>query len=88
MQNTIIQKEELGQYQIVNAPEDKSEIWKQELAYGMRLGNEFKGKTNISFATTDGIKTIQTTVWTITDKYLQIKSGVLLPLKSITDVSF
>ncbi len=83
---TLIAKEQISEYQIVPAFVDKSEYWQDELKYAVRLGNEFKGKTVITFETTQGPRTVETTVWSVTDKYVGLKSGTNIPLASIIDV--
>lgn len=88
MEHTMIVKEEIGQYTIIPSIEDKTEHWKQELSYAVRLGNEFKGKTTITFETTEGSRTVQTTVWSLTDNYIVLKGGITVPLKSIMEVHF
>ncbi len=85
---TLIAKEEIPQFKIVPAFVDNSEHWRQELAYAVRLGNEFKGKTSITFETTQGPKTVETTVWSCTDEYIQLKGGMLIPLGSVIDMHF
>lgn len=86
--STMIAKEEITRYTIVPAFVDKSEEWERELIYATRLGNEFKGKTAITFETTQGPKTVETTVWSVTGGYLQLKGGTLIPLSSVIDVHF
>lgn len=88
MENTLILKEDISRFHIVSAEVDKKEHWKQELGYAVRLGNAFKGKTSITFTTTDGLKTVQTTVWSLTEDYILLKGGVTIPLNSIVDVHF
>lgn len=88
MEHTMIVKEEIGQYTIIPSIEDKTEHWKEELSYAVRLGNEFKGKTTITFETTEGSRTVQTTVWSLTDNYIVLKGGITIPLKSIMEVHF
>jgi hypothetical protein len=85
---TLIAKEEIGDYKIVPAFVDNTEQLKNELSYATRLGNEFKGKTSITFETTDGPRSVETTVWSVTENYLQLKGGTLIPVKSIIDVHF
>ncbi len=85
---TTIAKEEIPQYKIVPAFVDNSDHWKSELTYAVRLGNEFKGKTSITFETTQGPKTVETTVWSFTDEYLQLKGGMLIPLESVINIHF
>ncbi len=88
MMATLIEKEEVYNYTIVPAFVDNTEHWQKELQYATRLGNEFKGKTTITFETTQGPRSISTTVWSVTDKYLQIKGGQNIPLNSLIEVHF
>lgn len=88
MENAPILKEDIKNYTITTAPKDNSQHWYKELAYAVRLGNEFKGKTTITFQTTDGPKTVETTVWSVTEHYIQLKGGINIPLKSIIDIHF
>lgn len=83
----IIEKEHVSDYRIIPAEEDKSTVLREKLLSAQRLGNEFKSKTTIVFQTEDGPKRIETTVWSLTEQYVQIKSGVLIPLKSIIEVA-
>jgi hypothetical protein len=85
---TLIAKEEISQYRIVPAFVDQSAHWEKELNYATRLGNEFKGKTSITFETTQGPCSVNTTVWSVTGGYLQLKGGTTIPLNSIIDVHF
>jgi hypothetical protein len=83
-----ISKEEIPSYKVVPAFVDNTDQWRNELNYAVRLGNEFKGKSVITFETTQGPKSVETTVWSITDKYLQLKGGMFIPLASIIDIHF
>jgi hypothetical protein len=85
---TLIAKEEIPLYKIIPAFVDNSDHWRKELTYATRLGNEFKGKSNITFETTQGPCTVDTTVWSVTDNYLQLKGGLTIPLSSIIEVHF
>ena len=84
----IVEKEEVINYKITPAAVDNTESLHDKLVAAQRLGNEFKGKTTIVFQTEDGPKRIETTVWSLTEKYVQIKSGVLIPLKSIIEIDY
>ncbi len=88
MMATLIAKEEVPLYKIVPAFVDNTAQWQKDLQYATRLGNEFKSKTHITFETTQGARSISTTVWSVTDKYIQIKGGMNIPLNSILDVHF
>lgn len=85
---TLIAKEEISDYKIVPAFVDNSEHLRRELTYATRLGNEFKGKTSITFETTEGPRLVETTVWSVTEGYLQLKGGTLIPISSVIDVHF
>lgn len=84
----IIEKERIGEYKIVPAEVDNTAALYDKLRSAQRLGNEFKSKTTIVFQTEDGPKRIETTVWSLTERYIQIKNGILIPLKSIIKVDF
>lgn len=85
---TMIEKEEIPDYKIIPAFVDNTTQWKSRLEYAVRLGNEFKGKTHITFETTQGPKSVETTIWSITDRHLHLKGGMLIPLESIIDIHF
>lgn len=86
--STLIAKEEIPDYRIVPAFVDKSDHWLDQLQYAVRLGNEFKGKTVVTFQTTRGSRTVETTVWSVTDHYMTLKGGVTIPLSSIIDLHY
>jgi len=86
--SVVIAKEEIPSLKIVPAFVDNSERWRKELEYAVRLGNEYKGKTHIIFETTQGPMEVETTVWSLTDDYLQLKGGTVIPLDSIIDIHF
>jgi len=84
----IIEKERINEFKIIPAEVDKSAALQDKLKSALRLGNEFKSKTTIAFQTTDGPKRVETTVWSLTENYLQIKGGVLIPLKSVIEIDY
>jgi hypothetical protein len=84
----LIAKEEIPRYHIVPAFVDNTSQWEKELTYAARLGNEFKGKTSITFETTQGPCSVTTTVWSVTSDYIHLKGGMTIPLNSIIDVHF
>lgn len=86
MLGQIIEKEQIQEYKIISADTDRSAALRDRLQDAQRLGNEFKSKTSIVFQTEDGPKRVETTVWSLTENYVQIKSGVVIPLKSIIEV--
>ncbi|HIY76968.1 MAG TPA: hypothetical protein H9825_11970 [Candidatus Sphingobacterium stercorigallinarum] len=88
MIGTIIQKEDVEKHRIIPADVDQSELFREKLTGAVRLGNEFKSKTTIVFNTEEGPMRIETTVWSLTDKYIQIKHGILIPLKSLIEIEY
>lgn len=88
MIGTLIEKESINNYKIIAAEGNKVEELCRKLIDAQRLGNEFKSKVTIVFNTEDGPMRIETTVWSLTDKYIQIKSGVLIPLSAIISVEY
>lgn len=88
MIGTLIDKEDIVNHKIIAAEVDSTEELKGKLMDAQRLGNEFKSKTTIVFNSEDGPLRVETTVWSATDKYIQIKSGILIPLASIIHVEF
>ena len=85
---TLILKEEISRYKIVPSLVNKMAQWHKELTYAMRLGNEFKGKTSITFETTEGPVSVETTVWSVAEGHLQLKGGTIIPVDSIVDIHF
>lgn len=51
------------------------------------LGNAYRNKARITFCTDAGeIKCVETTIWAYDDKFVLLKSGTFLPLKSIYQI--
>ena len=88
MKAELIAKEQVQDYKFLDAPKDEVSLEANKSNGAVRLGNEFKSKAYITFQTDQGPKKIETTVWSVTDKYLQIKNGVLIPLKSLMDIQY
>ncbi len=84
---TLIAKEQIPGLHIVPAFVDCSEQWKRKLNYSCRLGNEYKGKSTITFETSEGPLAVETTVWAVTDKHLSLKGGLCIPLSSVIDLN-
>lgn len=82
----LIKKEDIINYTLIKADEDQTEYYSRILKYFERLGNEFKGKCSITFNTTNGAKMVNTTVWSVTENYCQLKGGISIPLSSIIEV--
>lgn len=88
MEVTLIEKEQIGEHKVIAAPENKAKELYAKLLDAQRLGNEFKSKVSLTFNTEDGPMRVETTVWSLTEKYVQIKSGVLIPLTAMIAVDF
>ncbi|MGV3546269.1 MAG: hypothetical protein ACO1N4_04345 [Pedobacter sp.] len=84
----LIEKEEINTHDFLPADVTLSGEKLAKLSYAQRWGNEFKSKAYIAFNTKDGIKKVSTTVWSVTEKYLQLKNNVHVPIKSIVDIDF
>lgn len=84
----LINKEEIRNYKIIDAPESHISELRYKLQSAVRLGNEFKSKSVITFNTTSGPKRVETTVWMLTDNYLQLKNGIMIPLSSLLDLDY
>ncbi len=88
MLGELIEKEAIDISRILPADQNHTEELKDKLTAAQRLGNEFKSKADITFNTMDGTKTVSTTVWAVTEKYIQLKNGIHLPLSSLIDIDF
>lgn len=88
MLGELIPKEAIDISQIIPADQNHTEELKDKLNSALRLGNEFKSKADITFNTKEGPKTVSTTVWAVTEKYLQLKNGILIPTNSLLAIDF
>lgn len=57
-----------------------------QLEQAMFLGNASKGKSKITFVTNEGLKKVETTVWSADDLDIQLKSGAFIPVHAIYKV--
>jgi hypothetical protein len=88
MNDILIEKEHIQDFKIIHADQDRTKELYSKLLGAQRLGNEFKSKVAIVFQTEDGPKRVETTVWSLTEKYIQIKNGIHIPLNSIIEVDY
>ena len=84
----LIEKEEINVTEFLPADVPLSEEMLAKLSYAQRLGNEFKSKAYIAFNTKQGVRKVSTTVWSVTEKYIQLKNNIHIPINSIIDVEF
>ncbi len=54
----------------------------------MLLGNNYKCKVKIVFEDNSGIKEIETTIWSVTEKYILLKTSMQIPLHRVLEVKF
>lgn len=88
MLGTLIEKEAIEASEIIAADQNHTEELRDKLNAAQRLGNEFKSKAEITFNTLEGPKTVNTTVWSVTEKYVQLKNGIHIPLTSLIDIDY
>lgn len=81
----LIEKEEIKNYTLIKAQE-KAENLKEKMKQAERVGNAYKGKVFITFATTNGNKKVETTVWNASEGHIQLKAGTMIPIESIVDI--
>ncbi len=84
----LIEKEDIDEKDFLPADVQLSEEMLTKLSSVQRLGNEFKSKADIAFNTKHGVKKVSTTVWSVTENYLQLKNNVHVPIRSIVDIDF
>ena len=88
MLGELIEKESIKVGDIIPADQNHTEELRGKLNSAQRLGNEFKAKADITFNTNKGPKTVNTTVWSVTESYIQLKNGIHIPLNSLIDIDF
>ena len=54
----------------------------------MKLGNTRKSKVRIMFEDTEGIKTVETTIWGVTEKNVILKQTTLIPIRRVHQIKF
>lgn len=88
MNNTIaVSKENLPYISFVDSGVQPITIL-EKLERARSLGNRFKGKCKLFFSTSDGIKWVETTVWSLADDYVVLKGDIVIPTYALVDVSF
>lgn len=54
----------------------------------MTLGNTRKSKVRIVFEDIEGIKTVETTIWGVTDNNIILKKTTIIPIRRIHEIKF
>ncbi len=93
--NNYITSELINKEEIVNLKFPKDDVLRKKnaiknriinLKRAMALGNLEKGKVKIFFKDSFGLKSVETTVWGITDKSVILKRRALIPVRRIVRV--
>lgn len=91
MSISSILKEEINKLRFVSedvlVSDDQKTLRRSELNKAMMLGNSEKSKSKIVFATDEGLKKVETTVWAVDDREVVLKSGVFIPIHAICHVA-
>lgn len=56
------------------------------LTKALMLGNNYHSKVRITFHTKEGPRLVITTVWQLSPHYVTLKSGVNIPIHSISEI--
>lgn len=83
-----VEKDHIKYLNLIQAEGHNLKDLTKKLEDAQRLGNEFKSKSRITFNTTIGPKSVSTTIWSVTEKYVQLKNNIHIPLISIIDIDF
>ncbi len=69
---------------------DATEILNREkrIKRAMTLGNTRKSKVRIVFEDSEGMKTVETTVWGVTEKNIILKKTTIIPIRRIHEIKF
>jgi len=88
----VLEKEEIPKQHFKHAEvlSDSEEIRQRrdDLEKAMRIGNNDHGKVKIVFETHDGLFQVETTVWSVTQNNVMLKSNAIIPIHSIHQISF
>jgi hypothetical protein len=57
-----------------------------KLNQAAKLGNLEKHKVQIDFQDSTGVKRVETTIWSITERYVILKSNMRIPINRILDI--
>ena len=90
MEIQMIQKDEIAKLHFlpidVLGSQEEQANRKEKLIKGMKLGNLEKHKCKIAFHSLEGDKSVETTIWSVTDNYVCLKGNLVLLVAAIFDV--
>lgn len=67
--------------------EDRIKLRQYNLRRALALGNLYKRRVRLFFKTMDGyVNRLDATIWSVGEEYISLKSGVKIPIRSITEV--
>jgi hypothetical protein len=84
MEATLISKEQVGNCIFHYTSNNEHVI--EKLKKAMVLGNNFKLKSKIFFNTSEGLKAVETTVWSVSENHVLLKGDIVIPLNAIVQV--
>lgn len=87
---TLIPKEQVAQLrfppgEVLTTPDERMRR-RAELDRALVLGNVDHNKVRITFRDSEGMKQVETTIWAVTEERVILKSGMVIPIRCITDV--
>ncbi|WP_129713602.1 hypothetical protein [Pedobacter sp. SYP-B3415] len=88
MRAELIAKETIQVRQIIPAGAAAAGDITEKLQAAARLGNTYKSKTVLTFNTFSGPKKVETTVWSATEGFVQLKHGIHIPVSGIIEVEY
>ena len=67
-------------------PDEQRRAIMQKLADATRLGNAEHGKCRILFEDDEGLKAVETTIWTFDPDHIVLKYGMTIPVSRVVSV--
>lgn len=58
----------------------------EQIKHATRLGNGYRGKVTIYFEDDEGLKCVNTTIWSYGAKFICLKGGVWLSINRIVEI--
>lgn len=89
----VMPKEQLtdfrfAQNDVLTSPEDRA-YRKYQLQRALTLGNLYRAKVSIRFRDGHGkVCKVETTIWSVFEKYVGLKGGRLIPIHAIEEIEF
>ena len=87
---TTIEKEDIKDLKFDNREvlksQDEINKRKEILESAMVMGNNYKGKVQLTFESEEGTHVVETTIWATTDHDVTLKGGIVIPISSIREV--